>query len=104
MAQDPERDDELPEGEAFDTSHELDMVAVYHSETVDAEIEADVIRGLLDSNGISAVVVGPPQFPVLGFEVQVARAQADEARAIMTEAEAAGPDAAAEAEAGTEEA
>jgi hypothetical protein len=103
MAQDPERDEDQPERNEIDTSHGLDMAAVYHSDTVDAEIEADVIRGLLESHGIPSMILGPTQFPVFGFEVHVPKAQLDEARRIIEEAEAAGPDAAAEAEAGSEE-
>jgi hypothetical protein len=100
MAQDPGQD---REEDQVDTSHDLDMVSIYHSETVDAEIEADVIRGLLDSNGIAAVVVGSAQLPVVGFEVQVARSQAEEAQQLIAEAEDGGPEAAAEAEAASEE-
>ncbi len=104
MAQDPERDEEQPEGEAVDTSHELDMVPIYSSQTVDAEIEADVIRGILESNGVPCVVSGPnTQYPVFLTRVLVPRACVEEAQRLIAEAQAAGPDAAAEAEAATED-
>ncbi|HUI57915.1 MAG TPA: hypothetical protein VLY04_23220 [Bryobacteraceae bacterium] len=102
MAQDPEREEENREERSIDPSHELDMVSLYCSTTVDAEIEADVIRGILDSNGIPSLVVRAAGFPPLGFEVQVPRAQAKEAERLIEAAKAAGPEAAAEAERGTE--
>ena len=103
MAQDPERDDEQREDEDFvDTSHELDMIPLYFSQTIEAEVEAEVIRGILESNGIP-VSVSSSTIPSLGFEILVPRASADEARRIIEEQRAAGPEAAAEAEAATEE-
>jgi hypothetical protein len=54
MAQDPEEDEQPNEG-SVNTSHELDMVALYSSSTVDAGVEADIIRGILDSNGIPSL-------------------------------------------------
>ena len=99
MAQDPEdRDQEQPL-----SSHALDMVPLYDSLTVDAEVEADVIRGLLDSNGIPSLVRGAPQYPPLGFQVLVPRGKVREAQRLIAEALAAGPEAAAEAEAASEE-
>src|ERR1043165_1590898 len=103
MAQDPEREEEQPQEGLVDTSHELDMVSLYTSQTIDAEPEADVIRGLLDANGIPAMVVRAMGYPSLGFEVRVPLARLEEARRIIAEQEAAGPEAAAEAEAATEE-
>jgi len=103
MAQDPERGEDLPVEGDVDTSHDLDMVPIYMSQTIDAEPEADVIRGLLDANGIPAMVVRGLGFPSLGFEVQVPRASLEEAQRIIDEQRAAGPEAAAEAEAATEE-
>jgi Putative prokaryotic signal transducing protein len=104
MAQDPERDDEQPEEEAVDTSHDLDMVPIYGSQTVEAEIEADVIRGILESNGVPCVVSGPnTQYPVFQTRVLVPKSRVDEARRLLEEAQAAGPEAAAEAEAASEE-
>ena len=103
MAQDPERDDEQREDEDFvDTSHDLDMVPLYFSQTIEADVEAEVIRGILESNGIP-VSVSSSTIPSLGFEILVPRARAYEARRIIEEQRAAGPEAAAEAEAATEE-
>ena len=52
MAQDPERDDEERDRDQLLTSHALDMVALWDSSAVDAEVEADMIRGVLDSAGV----------------------------------------------------
>ena len=103
MAQDPERGDDERETSEVDPSHDLDMVPIYESSTVDAEMEADVIRGLLESNGIPSIVMRGDQFPNLGFEVKVPRALVVDAERIIAEAEAAGPAAADEAEAAGEE-
>src|SRR6476659_6302244 len=103
MAQDPERDDEQLDNEGdVDTSHELDMVPLYFSQTIEADVEAEVIRGILESNGIPVALSDSP-VPSLGFQIQVPRARADEARRIIEEQRAAGPEAAAEAEAASEE-
>ncbi len=108
MAQDPERDEhpeeeESPEEEnRVDPSHDLDMVAIYNSQTVDAGIESDVIHGLLEASGVPNIIVGFNEWPAVGFEVRVPRARMDEARRLLDEAQAAGPEAAAEAEAASE--
>lgn len=99
MAQDPEeRDQDQPL-----SSHALDIVALYDSSTVDAEMEADVIRGLLDTNGIPSVLRRAGPYPSLGFQVLVPRGKLREAQQLVEEAQAAGPEAAAEAEAASEE-
>lgn len=99
MAQDPdERDQDQPS-----SSHALDIVALYDSSTVDAEMEADVIRGLLDTNGIPSVLRRAGPYPSLGFQVLVPRGKLREAQQLVEEAQAAGPEAAAEAEAASEE-
>ncbi len=85
------------------SSHALDMVALYDSSTVDAEMEADVIRGLLDTNGIPSVLRRAGPYPSLGFQVLVPRGKLREAQRLVEEAQAAGPEAAAEAEAASEE-
>ena len=104
MAQDPEREDEQSgaEGEV-DTSHDLDMVPLYSSATIDAEVEADMIRGILEANGIPAILWRGTGIPPLGVEVQVPRNRVEEARRVIAEQEAAGPEAAAEGEAASEE-
>jgi hypothetical protein len=104
MAQDPEREDEQPGGEVPLTSHALDMVTLWTSDagTVTGEMEADMIRGVLESNSIPVMVVGASQYPVLGYEVKVPRGRLREAEELIAQAEAAGPDAAIEAEAESE--
>jgi len=103
MAQDPEPDEEQRDETSIDPSHDLDMVPLFESSAVDAEIEADVILGLLEANGIPAILVRPYATPPLGYHLQVPRARREEALRIIKEAEAAGPEAAAEAEAASEE-
>ena len=104
MAQDPDREEEQQSGDVLLTSHALDMVTLWNSEagTVTAEMEADMIRGVLESNDIPAMVVGASQYPNLGFEVKVPRGKFKEAEELLAQAEAAGPDAATEAEAESE--
>ena len=103
MAQDPERDDQGRDQDQFLTSHALDMVTLWESSTFDSQEEADMVRGVLDSNGIPTLLVGAPQFPNLGFQVLVPRGKLKEAQQLIEEAQAAGPEAAAEAEAASEE-
>ena len=104
MAQDPEREEEQQDAEVVLTSHALDMVTLWNSDagTVTAEIESDMIRGVLESNGIPVMVVGASQYPNLGFEVKVPRGKVKEAEELLDQAEASGPDAATEAEAESE--
>jgi len=85
------------------TSRALDMVTLYNSTTVDAEMEADVIRGVLDTNGIPSVVQRAGPYPPLGTQVLVPRGRLQEAQELLEEAQAGGPEAAAEAEAASEE-
>ena len=103
MAQDPERDDEERDQDQLLTSHALDMVALWDSSNIDSEVEADMIRGVLDSNGIPTLLVGGPEFPNLGFQVLVPRGKVVEARRLIEEAQAAGPAAAAAGELASEE-
>lgn len=91
MAQDPEQD--------VDPSPDFDGVTVFSSPNHDAEMEATAIQTMLQSNGIDAMVIGPSVIPSLDFQVQVPRSEADEATRLIEEARAAGPEAAAEAEA-----
>jgi hypothetical protein len=105
MAQDPEGEQEEPQPAEgpVNTSHELDTVALYRSSTVDAQIEADIIRSLLDSHGIPSLMQRAMGYPSLGFEVLVPRANLREAERLIAEAKAAGPAAAMEAEQASEE-
>ena len=87
---------------AENPGHDLDMVPIFSSMNHDAEMEAQSIHSLLESNGIESAVVGPSTIPSVEFQVQVPRAQLEEAERIMAEARAAGPSAADEAEAESE--
>jgi hypothetical protein len=98
MAQDPEREDEERGRDQLLTSHALDMVPLWESSTVDAEVEADMIRGVLDSNGIPSLLMGASQFSNLGYQVMVPRGKVLEAQRLVEEAKAAGPEAAAAGE------
>jgi len=102
MAQDPE-EDRSGGDDPVDTSHDLDMVMIYNSTTVDSEMEADMIAGMLEANGIPAVVWRATGIPPLGVEVQVPRNRLEDARRVIAEQEAAGPEAAAEGEAESEQ-
>jgi hypothetical protein len=84
------------------TDSDQAMAVVYSSATVDAEIEASVIRGVLESNGIPSVLSSTP-YHSLTFEVRVPGGFAEEAQRRIAEAKAAGADAAAAAEAASEE-
>ncbi len=101
MAQDPEQDEDERDLDQILTSHALDMVALYDSSTVDAEMEADMIRGVLDSSGIPSLVKRAGPFP-LAFQVLVPRGKLQESQRLVEAARAAGPEAAAEAERATE--
>jgi hypothetical protein len=103
MAQDPERDYEERDRDQLLTSHALDMVLLWESSTVDAEVEADMIRGVLDSGGIPSLLVGASQFSNLGYQVLVPRGKVLEAQRLIEEAKAAGPEAAAAGELASEE-
>ena len=103
MAQDPEDPEELErDQDQILTTHALDMVTLSSSGTFRAEMEADMIRGLLETNGIPALVVGASQYPVMGFELKVPRGKVREAEQLIAEAQEAGPAAAAEAESESE--
>ena len=103
MAQDPGHDEEDRDQYQILTSHALDLVTLYESTAVDAEMEGDVIRGLLDSNGIPSLLVRPGPYPPLGVQVLVPRGKLAEAEKVLEEARANGPEAAEEAEAASEE-
>ena len=106
MAQDPEREEERPAEQPGEdvllTTHALDMVTLWSSSGTSAEMESDMIRGVLESNDIPVMVVGASQYPNLGFEVKVPRGRVKEAEELLDQAEAAGSDAAVEAEAESE--
>jgi hypothetical protein len=107
MAQDPEREPEGEEGQpdegSVDPSAALDMITLFSSGAIDAELEAGNIHNLLQASGIQSVIVGASVIPVFEFQVQVPREDLEKARRLVEEARAAGPEAAAEAEAASEE-
>jgi len=94
MTQDPGEDVVL-------NTHALDMVTL-PSGTVSSEMEADMIRGVLDANDIPSLLSSASQYPPLGYAVKVPRGRVGEAERLVAEALAAGPEAAAEAEAESE--
>ncbi len=88
----------------IDGSSDLDLVSFFSSSNLDAELEANAIQGILEASGIPSVIVGSPQIPVLPFEVKVPKSRLAEAERIVSEAKIAGPAAAEEAEAASENA
>lgn len=73
-----------PQGDA---SSRLDLETVFHSESGStSEFEAMSVKNLLESNGITAVLVGDSVLPNLAFEVRVARNKAQLARKVIAEA------------------
>ena len=107
MAQDPEREPEGEEGQpdegSVDPSAALDMITLFSSGAMDAELEANNIHNLLKAGGISSVIVGASMIPSLEYQVRVPREDLERAGRMVEEARAAGPEAAAEAEAASEE-
>lgn len=89
--------------EPVDLSHDLDMVPVFVSESADAEMLATGIRSILEAQEIPSVVVAGTMFPSLPYEVRVPKARLEDARRAIIAAEAAGPEAAEEAERESEE-
>jgi hypothetical protein len=87
------------EVEEVDDSSGLDLETIYHGDGTLAEVESMEIKNVLAASGIAAVVVGNSVLPTMSFEVRVAHDQVDRAREVITEAQAAGPKAADEAEA-----
>lgn len=70
----------------------MDLQTVFHVEGGSlAELETLEVKGLLEANGIPAMVVGDSIFPNLPFEIKVASADADRARRLIAESEKASP-------------
>jgi len=101
MAQDPEREEE--QAEEINPSHDLDMVPLYTSQTAIADVEAEVIRGILEANGFPVILVRATGYPSLGYEIQVPPARAEEARQLVEDQLKVGSQGAVEAEAAGEE-
>ena len=78
------------------------MTPVFSSSNHDAEMEAMAIKGVLDSNGIPAMVIGPSVLPIFEFQVQVPQHLLEQARQLIREARQDGRRAADEGEASTE--
>jgi hypothetical protein len=101
MTQDPDRYENQHGSDVVRNTHALDMVTLPGGR-VSTESEADMIRGVLDANEIPSLLVRAAQYPNLGFEIQVPRGIVVRAEEVVQEALAAGPAAAAEAEAESE--
>ena len=80
-----------------DTSHDLDLVAVFEAIGAEAEMEAIAIRSMLEASSIPAIIVGSSSLPNLPFQVRVPQELEDTARQRIADAKAAGPLAADEA-------
>jgi hypothetical protein len=78
------------------------MTPVFSSSNHDAEMEAMAIQGVLESNGIPAMIVGPSVLPTFEFQVQVPQHLLAQARQLIREARQGGRRAADEGEAATE--
>jgi hypothetical protein len=85
-----------------DPSSEFDTVPIVSMMGATGEIEAMAVKSVLDANGIPAVLIGDSTLPNLEFHVRVARADVERAQAVLAEARAAGPEAAAEGAAESE--
>jgi hypothetical protein len=101
MAQDPDRNQNAGGSDMVRNTHALDMV-ILPGGRVSTESEADMIRGVLDANGIPSLLNRAAQYPNFGFAIQVPRGQVQQAEEAVRDALAAGPEAAEEAEAETE--
>ena len=92
----------MPERLNPDESHDLDLVTVYQSGdgSAEGEMEALMVKDVLEAAGIYAVLVGGDvPIPSLNHQVKVARERADEARRVIAEAQSGGAAAAEKAEA-----
>lgn len=87
----PATTEETETESGVDPSPELDMVPIFSADGISAEMEALAVKGILESSGIKAVMVGTAALPFLPFEVQVPREDADTARQAIAAAQAAGP-------------
>jgi hypothetical protein len=78
------------------------MTPVFSSSNHDAEMEAMAVKGVLDANGIPAILVGPHILPNLEFQVQVPQHLLAQAEQLLRDARQDGRRAADEGEALTE--
>jgi len=86
-APEPE-DEEAVSGEGL--SHDLDFVAIFRSQGIEAEMEAISIQSVLEANGIACTVIGSSQIPSLPFEVRVPASRLQEATSLLEEVRQAG--------------
>ena len=63
------------------------------------EMEVETVQALLEANGIETVLVGDAPMPNLSEEIRVKQVDAQQAKALIADALAAGPAGADEAEA-----
>ncbi|HVW07220.1 MAG TPA: DUF2007 domain-containing protein [Bryobacteraceae bacterium] len=79
------------------------MATVFQSSGFNAEVEAELISGVLESNGVKAVVSGVDTLPgAHDVLVQVSAEDEQRAQALIAEAQQSGPAAAEEGEKATE--
>jgi hypothetical protein len=80
------------------------LMNVFAAAGISAEMEAQSIHALLEASGIESMVVreNVPELPVGKVEVRVVASDAERARQVIEEGQAAGPAAAEEAEAESE--
>ena len=80
------------------------MVTVFESSDHNAEIEAEVIIGMLQASGVEAFLKGNDVLPgAHEVAVMVPQAQQEKAQQLLAEAQQGGPAAADEAERASEE-
>src|ERR1043166_5775591 len=77
MAQDPDRYESQRNSDVLRNTHALDMVDLA-SGSVSTPSEANMIRGVLDANGIPSLLVAGAEFPNFGFQVKVPRGKLKE--------------------------
>ncbi|MDZ4799280.1 MAG: hypothetical protein SGI92_14045 [Bryobacteraceae bacterium] len=98
-----EFDDPAEESLRPDPSHDVDSVTILDAQGTTGEIEVMGIKSILDANDIPNVMIGASTLPNLSFQLQVPANDVERARQVISEAQAAGPAAAVEAERLSEE-
>jgi hypothetical protein len=86
----------------LDTSEDLDLVTIFESGDTRGQMEAQLIRGVLESNGVPVVIVGDTTLPYLPFMVRVPKSRVEEAERLIAESREAGARGADEAEQSSE--
>ena len=85
-----------------DAFEDLDLVTVFRSNSATAQMEAQFIHGVLDAGDVPNVFMGDTRQPELPFLVRVPKSRLEEAERLIADAQAAGPQAAEEAERASE--